>query len=77
MVKYPPNLEPAGFLRRSLKPAYKRGFQRGVPFGRRKRKEGFGEEGKPVLSGCPSSPKTVGGLRGYLPLKNIFRRKLC
>ena len=52
-----------------------RGFQRGVPFGRRKRKEGFGEEGKPVLSGCPSSPKTVGGLRGTLPPKKEI--KLC
>ena len=46
MVKYPPNLEPAGFLRRSLKPAYKRGFQRGVPFGSARKREGVIGGGK-------------------------------
>ena len=34
-------------------------------------------QGKPVLSGCPSSPKTDEGLRGYFPLKNLFRRTVC
>jgi len=51
------------------------GFLGAAPLNRRKRKEGFGEEGKPVLPGCPSSPKTDEGSKGgAAPLKKHFRR---
>ena len=56
MVKYPPNLKPAGFLRRSLKPAYKRGFQRGVPFGSAGQRGGYRGRKNPALNGVFSPP---------------------
>ena len=68
----PRSLEPAGVFRGS---APKQTEKDGGAWGGRFCQRSF--EANPFCRGVLPPQKQTRGLRGYLPLKNIFRRKLC